>query len=129
MTLLHHGTMIQHADTQQVGTIPYYTISYHWVIRNDDTIRGNATSVYPLLKSVTISFLIKRLLELSRWTNLSLIFTRNGVKSLGVIRRHSVFSMKQSGNCIITPLRHSSAYVCGSIRQQWLGLVFVEFEA
>ena len=76
--------------------------------------------------------ILKRLLGLPRWTSSSLAFTRHGVKGLGVIRRHSVFSMKsrveQSENSIITSVRQSSAYVCGSIQQEWLGLLFVHNE-
>jgi len=64
--------------------------------------------------------ILKRLLGLPRWTSSSLAFTRHGVKGLGVIHRHSVFSMKsrvgQSENSIITSVRQSSTYVCGSIQ-------------
>ena len=76
--------------------------------------------------------ILKRLLGLPRWTSSSLAFTRHGMKGLGVIRRHSAFSMRsrveQSDNSIITSVRQSSAYVCGSIQQEWLGLLFVHNE-
>ena len=55
---------------------------------------------------------LKSLLGLPRWTSSSLAFTRDGMKSLGVIRRHSVFSMKgrmeHSENSIITSVRRWS---------------------
>ena len=74
--------------------------------------------------------ILKRLLGLPRWSSSSLAFTRNRVNHLGLIRRHSVFSMKsrveQSENSIIISVRQSSAYVCGSIRQEWMGLLYVQ---
>ena len=54
------------------------------------------------------------------------------MKSVGVLYCHSVVSMKgrveHSGNSIITSVRQSSAYVCDSIGQAWLGVLFVQFE-
>ncbi|KAG0718609.1 hypothetical protein GWK47_052111 [Chionoecetes opilio] len=67
---------------------------------------------------------------LPRWCSLSLAFAMNGMNNLDVIRRHSVFSLRSrvelSTNSIITSVRQSSAYVCGPIQQQWLGLLFVQ---
>ena len=58
-------------------------------------------SLWSQFKVVTINRLrlchkdvLKKLLRLPRWISSSLAFTRNGVNRLGVIRRHSVFSMK-----------------------------------
>ncbi len=74
--------------------------------------------------------ILKRLLRVPRWTSSSHTFVRNGVKSLGVIRRHSIYSMRsrvaQSDNSIITSVRQSSAYACGPIQQAWRGLLFVQ---
>ncbi|KAG0727095.1 hypothetical protein GWK47_035364 [Chionoecetes opilio] len=74
--------------------------------------------------------ILKRLLGLPRWCSSSLAFARNEVNNLDVIRRHSVFSLRSrvelSANSTITSLRQSSAYVCGSIQQRWLGLLFVQ---
>ncbi|KAG0719178.1 hypothetical protein GWK47_051031 [Chionoecetes opilio] len=39
--------------------------------------------------------ILKRLLGLPRWCSSSLAFARNGVNNLDVIRRHSVFSLKE----------------------------------
>ena len=73
--------------------------------------------------------ILKRLLRLPRWTSSSQAFTGHGMNCLDVLRRHSVYSIKsrveQSENSIITSIRQSSAYVCGSIRREWLGLLFV----
>ncbi|KAG0728172.1 hypothetical protein GWK47_033047 [Chionoecetes opilio] len=38
--------------------------------------------------------ILKRLLELPRWSSSSLAFARNGVNNLDVMRRHSAFSLK-----------------------------------
>ncbi|KAG0693436.1 Transposon TX1 uncharacterized protein [Chionoecetes opilio] len=74
--------------------------------------------------------ILKRLLGLPRWYSSSLAFARSGVNNLDVIRRHSVFSLRSRvefcTNSIITPVRQSSAYVCGPIQQRWLGLLFVQ---
>ncbi|KAG0711913.1 hypothetical protein GWK47_019528 [Chionoecetes opilio] len=71
--------------------------------------------------------ILKSLLGLPRWCSSSLAFAMN---NLDVIRRHSVFSLRSrvelSTNSIITSVRQSSAYVCGSIQQRWLGLLFVQ---
>ncbi|KAG0721844.1 hypothetical protein GWK47_045614 [Chionoecetes opilio] len=74
--------------------------------------------------------ILKRLLGLPRCCSSYLVFARNGVNNLNVIRRHSVFSLrsrvKLSTNSIITSVRQRSAYVCGPIQQRWLGLLFVQ---
>ena len=74
--------------------------------------------------------ILKRLLRLPRWTSSSLAFTSHGMNCLGVLRRHAVCSMRsrveRSDNSIITSVRQSSAYVCGSIRREWLDLLFVQ---
>ncbi|KAG0697993.1 hypothetical protein GWK47_026173 [Chionoecetes opilio] len=74
--------------------------------------------------------IIKRLLGLPRWSSSSLAFARNGVNNLDVIRRHSASRLRSrvelSANSIITSVRQSSAYVCGPIQQQWIGLLFVQ---
>ncbi|KAG0712995.1 hypothetical protein GWK47_017228 [Chionoecetes opilio] len=71
--------------------------------------------------------ILKGLLGLPRWCSSSLAFARNGVNNLVVIRRHSTLSLRSrvelSENSIITSIRQSSAYVCGPIQQQWLGLL------
>ena len=73
--------------------------------------------------------ILKRLLRLPRWTSSSLAFSENGMNCLAVLRRHAAYSMRsrveQSGNSIIASVRQSSAYVCGSMRREWLGLLFV----
>ena len=73
--------------------------------------------------------ILKRLLGLPRWTSSSRAFTEHGVSCLDVLRRHSVYSMRgrveRSENSIITSVRRSSAHVCGSIRREWVGLLYV----
>ena len=73
--------------------------------------------------------ILKRLLGLPRWTSSSQAFTSHGLNGLDVLRRHSAYSMRSrvgsSENSIVTTIRQSSAYVCGSIRREWLGLLFV----
>ena len=74
--------------------------------------------------------ILKRLLGLPRWTSSSQAFTRHGMKSLAIIRRHSAFSMRsrveRSDNSVVASVRQSSAYVCGPMRQKWLGLLYVQ---
>ena len=69
----------------------------------------NCNLLWSQFKMATINRLrvcydvLKRLLMLPRWTSSSLAFTKNGVINLGVIRRHSIFSMKSRWSVLRAP--------------------------
>ena len=73
--------------------------------------------------------ILKRLLGLPRWTSSSWTFATYNVQCVTVIRRNSVFSLKsrleKSANSIITAIRLSSAYVSGTLYQEWMRLLYI----
>ena len=73
--------------------------------------------------------ILKRLLDIPRWYSSSETFVSNNIKSLDVIRRDSVNSLKlrveQSCNSVVASVRQSSAFTQGIMRRTWLRLLMV----
>ena len=71
--------------------------------------------------------ILKRMLRVPRWSSSSRAFVTNNVKCLDVLRRNSIYSLKcrvnQSTNSIITAVRQSSAYVNGTMYQEWMTIL------
>ena len=71
--------------------------------------------------------ILNRLLGIPRWASSSQAFVAHNIKSLDVIRRHSVSSLKSrvelSHNSVVASIRQSCAYTQGVMSRTWVPLL------